>query len=501
MTTYQELVAAATVGIAQRPLSVTGLPEPSSAYSTLLDSDPAASLLEAVALLDAAQRAGRLFATPISLPTPAPRDSVPELRPVAGRIVAELLRTGPVDVLADLLSAAAHAGFRAPPALLPALLSAAAANAVLRDAVAAMLGERGRWLAAHRPDWLRVADSGVGLVAEDAWETGRLAERRSWLAQLRQHDPDAARELLAEGWVRDTGEDRAELITVLADGLSAADESFLETALDDRRADVRHRAAGLLQLLPGSAFQARARARAAQALRLERRGRRRRVSASLPDEPDDTALRDGLDARPRSPGTGLKTWLLTQIIAAAPLGLWTEIFRDDPRSIVALPITDDFAPDVHAGWRRATVRRRDAEWARALLDVSVRSAAAPSDQELAAVLPQVERQTRLVALLRRSVEPAQALAELQSCPPPWAAELGDAVLGYIAGELGSHRPVRISALLATVGRALPADGATDYVAELRRLAEDAPVTTGWPHALRRAADLVELRRRFHEELR
>src|SRR5262249_54677837 len=171
--TYRELVAAATVGLAQRPLSVIELPEPAGEYGTVLAADPAVGLLDAVALLDAAQRAGRL-ATPISLPSPAPARTRPELSPPAGRIAAGLLGSGSADVLAALLRAAAHAGLRAASPLLPALLSAAAADSTLRDAVSATLGERGRWLAALAPEWLRVVDSGVMPAAEDAWETGRF---------------------------------------------------------------------------------------------------------------------------------------------------------------------------------------------------------------------------------------------------------------------------------------------------------------------------------------
>jgi uncharacterized protein DUF5691 len=487
VSTYRELVAAATVGIAQRPLSVIELPEPEGEYGTVVAADPAVGLLDAVALLDAAQRAGRL-ATPISLPSPAPADTRPELSPRAGRIVAELLGRGPADILADLLRAAAHAGFRAPSPLLPALLCAAAANSTLSDAVAATLGERGRWLAALAPEWRRFVDSAGMPAAEDAWETGRFAERRSWLAQLRRRDPNAARTLLAEGWARETGDDRAELITVLADGLSAADESFLEAALDDRRAEVRRRAVHLLQLLPGSAYQRRARARANEVLHVEGR----RLVVTLPDDLDDAGQRDGLDARPRTRRAGERTWLLTQIIAAAPLELWAEIVGGDPRRIVALPIADDFAPDVHAGWRRAAVREGNVEWARALLDVSDHG---PSDPELAALLPHAERQARVVRFLQRGT--TELAAELQSCPPPWGRRLGGAVLGYLGREGRREGSVPVGMVLGTVARALPADDA----AQLRKLADDAPVTTSWPYALRRAADLVDLRHRFLEELR
>jgi hypothetical protein len=495
MTSYRELVAAATVGVAQRPLQVSELPEPAGEHIAAVDTDPAAALLDAVVLLDAARRASSPSTRGIALPVRATHDSRPELRSGAARIVAGLLASGPADVLADLLQAAARAGFRAPPPLLPSLLAAAVTNSTLRDAVVATLGERGRWLAGHESEWRRL----LGVISDDAWQVGSLAERRTWLGQLRRRDPDAARGLLADGWARETGEGRAELIAVLADGLTTADESFLEAALDDRKADVRRRAADLLQRLPGSAYQARARARAATILHVERG----RIVATRPGEPDDAARRDGLAARPRGTRTGGPTWLLTQLITAAPLEVWAEILGEDPYRIVALPVADDVGPDVHVGWRRAAVRQRNPEWARALLDVSEharRPAGPPTDQALAALLPPAERRTRAAALLRRRAGAARLAAEVHSCPPPWDAQLGDAVLEYLESEVRRERSVPVGPLVATVARAVPTHGGTDYAALLRRLADDAPVTTTWPYVLGRAAGIVELRRRFHEEL-
>jgi hypothetical protein len=495
MTGYRELVAAATVGLAQRPRQVTDLPEPAAEHVTVVDADPAAGLLDAIALLDAAQRASAPSASRMPLPAPAADDRRPELRPGGASIVAELLASGPADVLGDLLEVAGRAGFRAPAPLLPSLLSAAAVNSTLRNAVVATLGERGRWLAAKQPEWRRL----LGAVSDDAWQVGSLAERRVWLGQLRRRDPDAARTLLAEGWAHETGEGRVELIAVLADALTTADESFLEAALDDRKADVRRRAAYLLQGLSGSAYQARARARAAKVLHIEHG----RLVAVPPDEPDEQARRDGLDAHPRGPRAGAKAWLLTQLIAAAPLEAWAEILGGDPYRLVALPVADDRGPEVHGGWRRAAARQRNLEWARALLDVSEevpRPAGPPSDEELAAVLPHVERQTRAAALLRRRASAARLVAQVHSCPPPWDRPLGEAVLDYLEAEIRRARSVPVSPLLATAARAVPTHGTTDYAAFLRGLADDAPVTTAWPHLLRRTASIVELRRRFHEEL-
>ena len=141
----------------------------------------------------------------------------------------------------------------------------------LRPAVAGVLGHRGRWLAAHRADWQRVVAGAAGpdpADGPDVWHTGSRAERAGYLAALRDTDPAAARDLLAAGWASETGDDRAELLPVLARGLSAADEEFLEAALDDRKGAVRTAAVRLLARLPGSAWCRRAAERAGPLLQL-----------------------------------------------------------------------------------------------------------------------------------------------------------------------------------------------------------------------------------------
>jgi len=317
---FDDLVAAATVGVAHRPLHIAGLAGVAGQHATVLDgADPAAAVLDAAALMVTAQRAGVLPAPGVIPPGPAAADTVPELPARAAEALPRLC-SDPV-LLAGLLSTAASAGYRAPAPLLPALLDTAAMHTALRPAVAGVLGARGRWLARHRRDWQRVTDAAAPTPADDpgVWETGSRAERRAYLAMQRERDPGAARELLAAGWSRETGEDRADLLAVLAHRLSAADEEFLEAALDDRKGAVRAAARHLLARLPGSAFRRRAAERAAPLLRAERATPRRRLVVSLPEAADRAAARDGIGARPPASGIGARAWLLTQLIAAVSL--------------------------------------------------------------------------------------------------------------------------------------------------------------------------------------
>jgi Family of unknown function (DUF5691) len=520
---YDDLVAAATVGLARRPLHLTGLSGPAGEHAGALDpGDDAAALLDAVALVVAARRAGARPVTGLACPAPAAPDAAPEL-PARAADLLERAEGGDPALLASLLAATASHGYRAPAPLLPALLDAAVRDDALRPAVAAVLGARGRWLAGHRGDWQRVADDAATDAAgpDDpaVWDTGRPGERRSYLAALRARDPAAARDLLAAGWSRETGDDRADLLGVLAQGLSAADEEFLETVLDDRKTAVRAAARRLLVRLPGSAFIRRAAERAGPLLRLEGG----RLVATLPGGADAAAIRDGIDARSPAARVGAGAWLLTQMIAAAPLDVWVARFGRDPAQIVSLPVAGDLAADVHAGWRQAALGQASSEWAEALL-AAARPARAgqrpegawPPDYRLVSVLPPDARAARARAILTEPASaPAAVLPAVRLCPRPWPDDLADEVIARLrraitsAAGPGAARARSGAAVIQdqwpvdlalVAGHGLPVTGRTDHAAALIRLASTDNCPARWSAALRRAAATVAVRRAFLEEI-
>ena len=156
---YDDLVTAATVGLTRRPLAVTGLGGPAAGYESVLNADDPAA-----ALLTVARRAGVQPRHGVTVPAP-PTDSAPALPDLA---VAALRRlcwyqvygrwywsSSPEDVrlLADLLSAAADAGYVATGQLLTDLLDASINHPVLGPAVTGVPGARGRLLARYWPGW------------------------------------------------------------------------------------------------------------------------------------------------------------------------------------------------------------------------------------------------------------------------------------------------------------------------------------------------------------
>ncbi|MFH8785810.1 DUF5691 domain-containing protein [Streptomyces roseoverticillatus] len=478
--TWDELVTTALLGTTRRmppvpPVRVRG------------GQDVASALLDAAAVETVRRRAGAVPAVARARPEPAPGDVRPPLPPAARRRLALLLadrgstgggRRGAAPDLTELLpqwlAAANRHGYQAPAALLPALLEAARARTDLRSEALVLGGPRARWLAGLNPQWKYALRAGpaagpaaAGPADSRVWEEGLFAERAAYLTSLRRRDPAAARELLAGAWPTERAEDRLMFLDVLREGLSAADEPFLERTLSDRSRNVRATAAELLSALPGSALAARMAERARSCVSLDRTGgtgitgfgEGPRITVEAPHECDKDMQRDGVVVKPPS-GRGERSWWLSQIVEAAPLAAWRERFGGrSPAGIVALPVTDGWQPELHAAWCRAAVRQRDAEWARALLGPASEPPAAEGTSwrdpaKLLSALPPEER-AEWVAEFVSAHGLSDAFRLLGVCAVPWAEPLGRAIVDALdtARDAGGY-PWSFSGVMGLAERCL-----------------------------------------------
>jgi hypothetical protein len=294
-------------------------------------------------------------------------------------------------------------------------------------------------------------------------------------------------------------------LDALREGLCPQDEPFLEEALGDRSSNVRATAAELLSAVPGSALAARMAERAATCVRPDPLVRGRLV-VEAPHECDAAMRRDGVVPKPPA-GRGERAWWLGQVVEAAPLSLWREHLGGlAPEEILATPVADRWQEDLHAAWRRAAVRQRDVEWARALAG----AADAPLSQGTAAaakllvVLPEAER----AEWAARFIE-ARGLSEgfriLAVCGRPWPDRLGRAVVDAleIARDAGSY-PWSFSGVMGLAERCLdPADA--DRLAPLAAVPDEpdgaAPGSGNyWSEAFQRLVATLRLRATMREEL-
>ncbi|MEV7772141.1 DUF5691 domain-containing protein [Kitasatospora sp. NPDC086791] len=527
---WETLHTSALLGTDRRPLPATALP-----LAGAVDrADPATALLELAALATVRRRAGALPVPAAEPPgPPAPADPRPELPEPAARRLAVLLagRTGAggggtlanlTELLPQWLATARARGLRPPAALVPGLLDAARARSELRSDAVALAGPLGRWLAGRNPDWrfvLRTTTqepthppTGRADPADhQLWHEGLFAERVTHLTQLRRRDPAVGLELLRSTWSTERAEDRLLFLDALQDGLSPADEPFLEAALGDRSKNVRATAAELLSALPGSALAGRMAERARTAVRLAGAGTHLLVTP--PAECDAQMQRDGIT--PKSPtGRGERAWWFGEVVAAAPLAVWPENTGLTPEQLLSLRVGDSidetsssWADDLREAWARAAVRQHDTEWARALLGPAPvppgrgtgrarapRATGAPA--KLLAVLPPEERAAWTAAFIEvRGL--GEAFQLLGACATPWTPPLSTAVVSALARAAASGAyPWSHSGVLGMTERAL----APGTAAAVEELAAAAAPDSAWAETFARLAGTLRFRAAMLAEL-
>jgi hypothetical protein len=372
VSAWQDLVTASLIGTERAAVPATAIPGAPAWPGA--PADPAALLLDRAALLTAARRGGRQPGRPEPAVTAGPAvTAAPETTPAvswaAGRRLARMLGGEHADLLAEWLAAAAGRGRRVPARLLPALLHQARrgvpADSGLRRLVAAAGGSRARWLAGLNPEWKFVL--AYAPAGQDAWRLGDAAQRRGYLSALRARDPAAARDLVTASWEVAGPDERVMFLNAIADGLSLADESLLDGALDDGHAWVRKAAAGLLAGLPGSALAGRMADRARECLHLQLGLGGDGLLVSPPGDCDAAMRRDGItpavdDTAPHQVSQRL---LLLEVIARTPLRTWTDKFGLRPAEILGLSM-GSWTPVLFIGWSRAAISQRDQPWMTAL---------------------------------------------------------------------------------------------------------------------------------------
>jgi uncharacterized protein DUF5691 len=513
---WDELAVAALLGTDRRPLGeVSFLPGELGAAAGRLTGDPASVLLDAAALAVGYRRGGTMPGTTSPDPNAEPGaepGAYPDLTPVgrapaeelprAGRAAAarlgELLQGGDLELLLYWCATAARLHRPAPPECLPGLLDLAVKQPLLRPAVGAVLGERGRWLARQVPSWAKVVPDAQPRIDLDPqiWRLGTPTQRAGWLRALRRSDPAAAVAALAETWTQESGPHRAGFLPLLADHLGPADEALLETALDDRRQDVRRIAADLLAALPSSAYADRMRSRTKSFVHPERVRLRTRLVVDVPDRLDPAAARDGItDVRPstRMTADSRRQWWLEQVVAGTPLGAWEQLF-ETPQQALATHFDEPWQPAIQAGWAWAAVRQQNQDWAQALLGARARHRV----EELLALLDGEALAAAVSGRIARlGPTDVQLLTRyLDVCPVPWPPEVAADVLAWLRSRIRELHPRSAQPLLNQMSYRFPIEAGPAVGAA----ADDLPLDDLWRIALRTVARLISVRTRIHEEL-
>jgi len=501
MQTWTQLSRLALIGTEQQAPTPVSVGEPE--LDQILAGTGSVEQRESYALssgagLTLARRSGYKPALTTHAPSPASLETKARPPELAGQFLARMLRGYLPQVLPEWLELAGSAGFRVPEELLPELLDQARAKTELRPLAKLVLGQRGAWLAAQNPDWSFAIDVSN---AEKSWQEGKHTERVAALRELRQTDPARGRELLSASWKDEPPDERADFIRVLSVNLSLDDEAFLESALDDKRKEVRAGAIRLLGSMADSKLVRRLKELAATLVHLKKQLLRgTSLEIALPAECTKEMGRYGVGTtKPPAKDIGEKAWWLKEMLEAIPPAHWTATLGLPAKDLIAAAQKSEFAAVLLAGWSEATVRYHDRDWAVAWLAREDTLAYAPNfAKDLHADLEALE--WAISAFLRQS-ELYHAL--LDKLPPRWSRNLAQSILTKLQGKAAGSQIQ------------------TDYVQrmEWKTLLERAALaippdlpqaTSGWPkdlpqNQIREVVDefcaVIEFRRAIHRHLK
>ncbi|MBE0696194.1 MAG: hypothetical protein IH586_04660, partial [Anaerolineaceae bacterium] len=403
-TAWQEISTAALLGTQRKPFQAPSLPgelgEVLKTNAGRHSGNSAAILLRTAAVSVLHRRAGKLPpASALPYIIPCPLDERPQCSSQAGYCLEMILNSGRAPVLAEWIELANRRGMRLREEHLESLLNQQKMIFPLRAAILPVLGERGRWLAAQNPEW----DTFVYYTEERIWHEGQRKERMAYLNDLRTRDPQAARELLTSTWAEESPNERTIFLRVLANGLSMADEPFLETVLDDRRKDVRQTAGELLAHLPGSRLVQRMIQMGQQLLSWKNGLLRGSIEANLPESCGERMLRDGVEQKPSSGlALGEKAWWLAQVLALIPPSTWSSRWNKKVSTLIEAVSKNEMEDALIYGWTEAALRFADSEWIEALLVYERRRADSKRLYDLFVRLPQSAKEAVMIDLLREN---------------------------------------------------------------------------------------------------
>ncbi|MGB6222053.1 DUF5691 domain-containing protein [Haloferula sp.] len=326
-------------------------PAPDLTWQTTWDAipmdDPAAGLLQALALSRAARLAGKKTVEAGGVAEPCKPESCEELGEVAVAALLRMLGGEFREVLPEWLDSNESTGCVVPARVLPELLEAGRRDRSLRASLAGLVGERGRWMAQRHEKYAWVLDRTAGGEAD--WDGDHDSDRLEWLRQTRHQDPGKAVAALSEGWAGESPDFRQSVVQLAANEALACDESWLENlGLKDRRQETRRLAAAALMQLRDSAFAIRNRERLRQIVRIGG-VLRKKIEVEPPTAFDECWAADGLREKPPA-GTGEKAWWLQQIVGMVPLSEWLVMLEVTEKELFKITIEPDWKDDIVLGW-------------------------------------------------------------------------------------------------------------------------------------------------------
>ena len=358
--TWKELAKAALLGTERSHLSAA-FKEKLAAHGINMAAEETQILLESAAFFSQINKAAFVLPT-YKNENLAIADSSDErvLSPKSAHHLDLMLNGSYEKALPEFIYHLEENGRQLSPKNLPDLLNKSLESNDFWEAIKPAIGKRGWWLVAQNPAW----HSLEWIPSPDIYALGSQEERMAFLKFFREREPAKAVEILSASWEKENLRDKLAFLKLLKIGLSVGDESFLESILYDGRKEIREEAANLLAGITDSALVERMFLRARDLIVFENGN----LTISLPDEPDETAIRDGIQIISKKYG-GQKSGILQQLFAKISPGRWEGFLGTTPEEALKLFHNSEWSTNLIQALVEATILHQNQNWAKPLMEM------------------------------------------------------------------------------------------------------------------------------------
>ena len=428
-----------------------------SAEKTLLTQAGIVSLHEAVG-----QQPTQTDGRPDLIPPPDPAHT---LNNATTQYLSVMFEGRFKELLPQLIALANDVPVNAPPTFMPNLLDYGLITTVERPQLLTFVGAAGEKLAASNPRWAYAsASAATWNGARALWQETKPAHRQALMRQLRQQNPQLARELINHVWSGEPNNLRRGLLSTCSINLTSDDEALLEKALDDRNVMVRREAVKQLAVLQSSRYVQRVTSYAQDMLRWD--DDQKTLEVRFPITVTSKMARDGITAEPGKQKRA--TWRGQQIqaiIGAVPLTFWEKRLEATPAKILAGTIKSSWPRSLNTALLLATQRQENATWALAMLNREISSKTAPLFN-LLSTTQQEQLIEKLVSKESGQLTKESALLKvLNRIVGLWPPSIADMFIDRLVMHYQSAEPGTVHTQLATTqmkfARACPPDMADD----------------------------------------
>ena len=363
---------------------------------------------------------------------PAPEEEKQYAPPAAHRALSAVLEAGSASLLNYWLEHCAEKDLIVQPEAITSLLDAVIRQKPLQALALDCCGYRGTWLARFNTAWAY----GSREEEDDAWQTGTLEQRKTFLARIRSQDPAQARTLLQEAWPQENAAARTELIKQLSINAGADDLPWLETLLADKSAKVKEAVTTLLKSIPASSIVQAYWKIVQSALRLKKeRGLLGLTSKDVlvfdaPGPIDESIYKSGIEKVSSEKNSSDDAFLLYQLMLHIPPSFLQAHLGIDRQQIIKLLLQSAEGQQLLMAIGQAAIRFDDRAWMQAVITADSKN----FYPDALGFLPQPEAEAYALRFIDTPGAVVTVIDRATQFGQEWSPQFASAVLAFTSQQ-------------------------------------------------------------------